>query len=168
MDNYEHIWDTIESLLDKAQETAEYWNVVLVGDYNRAFITDGVSGLLDDYLEGTYSELDIDRDADYSDQYEQMKAEIKKGCRFGDYQEIIHLATRIDKFKAELTSLRGEITPGKLVERKEYDDLYRVWINGRRSDLSREIKAEVDELDYLDGYLDELADLEYTSKEEND
>lgn len=159
MDNYEHIWDTIESLLDKAQETAEYWNVVLVGDYNRAFITDGVSGLLDDYLEGTYSELDIDRDADYSDQYEQMKDEVIAGTRFGDYQEIVHLATRINKFKTELISLRSEITPDRLAEQKEYDDLYRVWINGRRSDLSRDIKAEVDELDYLDGYLWELKEL---------
>lgn len=159
MDNYEHIWDTIESLLDQAQEAAEYNDVVLVGDYNSAFITDGVDALLDDYLEGTYSELDIDRDADYSDQYEQMKDEVKRGCRFGDYQEIVHLATRIDKFKAELVSLRGEITPDKLAKQKEYDDMYRVWINGRRADLSRDIKAEVDELGYLDGYLWELKEL---------
>ena len=159
MDNYEHIWDTIESLLDKAKEAAEYWDIVLVGDYNSAFITNGVSELLNDYLECTSNELDIDRDADYSDQYMKMQAEVKKGCRFGDYQEIVHLATRIDKFKAELISLRSEITPDKLVERKEYDDLYRVWINGRRQDLSREVKAEVDELDYLDSYLEELRQL---------
>ena len=159
MNNYEHIWDTIEALLDKAKETANYDGVILVGDYNRAFITYGVRRLLDEYLEGTSSELDIDRDADYSTRYENMKAEVKKGCRFGDYQEIVHLATRIDKFKLELASLRGEITPDKLVEQKEYDDLYHVWINGRKSDLSREVKAEVDELDYLDGYLEELKEL---------
>lgn len=159
MNNYEHIWDTIEALLDKAEEEAQDWGIVLVGDYNRAFIAIGIRVLLDEYLEGTYNELDINRDADYSDQYEQMKAEIKRGCRFGDYQEIVYLATRISKFKAELISLRGEITPDELAEQKEYDDLYRVWINGRRQDLSREVKAEVDELDYLDGYLEELKEL---------
>lgn len=159
MNNFEYIWDTIENLLDEAQRTAEHDDAVLVGDYNKAYIANGVSGLLDDYLEGTYSELDIDRDADYSDQYEQMKAEVVSGTSFGDYQEIVHLTTRISEFKAELISLRGEITPDKLIERKEYDDLYRVRINGRTVDLSRDIKAEIDELDYLDAYLWELKEL---------
>ena len=159
MDYYDHIWDTIESILDKAQETAKYDGVILVGDYNSAFITNRVDGLLADYLEGTSNELDIDRDADYPAQYMKMMAEVNIGCRFGDYQEIVHLATRIDKFKAELNSLRSEITPDELVDRKEYHDLCRVWINGRRQDLSRDVRAEVDELDYLDGYLWELKEL---------
>ena len=162
-ERYPEIWETIEEKLDKVCEENANQELILIGGYNRAELAfgrhQGVAILLDEYLEGTYDDLDIDRDADYSDQYEQMKAEIQRGCRFGDYQEIVAFSTRL----RELREAMGEIeSPGCLVGCSEYCNLTRVRINGRKSDLGQKITRELESLRALGGYLEELAELEDT------
>lgn len=157
---YPKIWETIEEKLDKVFEENANQELILVGGYNRAELAFGYQGtviLLDEYLEGTYNELDIDRDADDSDQYEQMKAEIKKGCRFGDYQEIISFATRLEELREYMSEI---INPGCLVGSSEYRNLTRVRINGRTADLYPKIIRELESLQELDEYLEELDELE--------
>lgn len=159
-DLYPEIWKTIEEKLDKVRKENANQELILVGGYNRAELAFGHQGtaiLLDEYLEGTCNELDIDRDADYSDQCEQMKAEIKKGCRFGDYQEIISFATRLEELREYMSDMQS---PGCLVGSSEYRDLTRVRINGRTADLYPKVIRELESLQELDDYLEELSELE--------
>lgn len=161
-DRYPEIWKTIEEKLEKVRKESYDQELILVGGYNRAELAFGYQGaaiLLDDYLEGNYDDLDIDRE-DADNQVEQMEAEIKKGCRFGDYQEIISFATRLEEFQKFVRETG--MCPAYLYGSDEYRDLTRVQINGRKADLSQKITHELESLRELDEYLEELEELEDT------
>lgn len=161
-DRYPEIWNTIAEKLDKVCEENDNQELILVGGYNRAELAFGYQGaaiLLDEYLEGNYDDLDIDRE-DTDNQVEQMEAEIKKGCRFGDYQEIISFATRLEEFQ-KFVSETG-VSPAYLYGSVAYSELTRVRINGREADLSQKITHELESLRELDDYLEELEELENT------
>lgn len=159
---YPAIWGTIEEKLDKVYKENDDQELILIGGYNSAELAFGRKGaavLLDEYLEGNYDNLDIDRDADYNKQVEQMIAEVKKGCRFGDYQEIISFATRLEELQWYMSDIQS---PASLVSRDEYRDLTRVCINGRTADLYPKIARELESFVELDDYLEELEQLEDT------
>lgn len=159
---YPAIWKTIEEKLDKVRQDNDKQELILVGGYNRAelaFGRQGVAILLDEYLEGNSNELDIDRYADYSDQVKQMKAEIEKGCHFGDYQEIVAFSTRLEELRERISDM---CCPACLVGASEYYNLPKVFINGRTADLRPRVVCELESLQEFDDYIEELAELEDT------
>lgn len=154
---YGYIYQQLDNLLTEAIHEAENQEIILVGGYSRAELAYGVDKLLDEYLEGDYNDLDIDRNDDYSDQADVMADEVSDGTRFGDYQEIISLASRIRDLQTKLDDLNWkDVNPATIYESSDYNDTFRVWINGRKSDLASKAISAVDALSDLDGYLEEL------------
>ena len=154
---YGYIYQQLDKMLDEAIYDAENQEIILVGGYSRAELAYGVDKLLDEYLEGDYNDLNIDRHDDYSDQADMMADEINDGTRFGDYQEIISLASRLRTLQAWLDYINWKnVNPATIYESTEYNDTFRVWINGRKTTLASEAINTVDALTDLDGYLEEL------------
>lgn len=154
---YSYIYQQLDNLLTEAIHEAENQEIILVGGYSRAELAYGVDKLLDEYLEGDYNDLNIDRDADYSDQADVMADEVKDGTRFGDYQEIISLASRLSDLQTKLDDLNWkDVNPATIYESSDYNDTFRVRINGRTADLASKAISAVDALSDLDGYLEEL------------
>ena len=157
---YDYIYRQLDNLLTEAIHEAENQDIVLVGGYNRAELAygvDGVDKLLDEYLEGDYNDLDIDRNADYDKQAEQMADEISKGARFGDYQEIISLASRLRDLQDKLDDMNWrDVNPATIYESSEYNDAFRVRINGRKANPASQAISNLDALIELDSYLEEL------------
>ena len=154
---YSYIYRQIDKILDEAIYEAENQEIILVGGYSRAELTYGVDKLLDEYLEGNYNELAIDRNDDYSDQADMMADEISDGTCFGDYQEIISLASRLRILQTWLDYINWKkVNPATIYESSEYNDTFRVRINGRKANLASEAINTVDALSDLDGYLEEL------------
>lgn len=154
---YGYIYQQLDNLLTEAIHEADRHDIILVGGYSRAELAYGVDKLLDEYLEGNYNELNIDRNDDYSDQADMMADEINDGTRFGDYQEIIGLASRLRTLQTWLNYINWKnINPATIYESSEYNDIFRVRINGRKMSLASEVINTVDALTELDGYLEEL------------
>ena len=154
---YDYIYRQLDSLLTEAINDAENQDIILVGGYSRAELAYGVDKLLDEYLEGDYNDLDIDPNGDYGDQADMMADEISNGTRFGDYQEIISLASRLRDLQDELDDMnRKNVNPATIYESSDYSDTFRVWINGRKTNLASKAISAVDALSDLDGYLEEL------------
>lgn len=154
---YSHIYQQLNKLVSEAIKEAENKKVILVGGYNRAELAYGVDKLLDEYLEADYNDLDIDRDADYEEQAEQMANEISKGGRFGDYQQITSLASRLSDLRDELADMNWrDVNPATIYDSDSYNDAFRVRINGRTADLGGKVMNAIDALSDLDAYLYEL------------
>lgn len=154
---YNHIYQQLDKLVSEAIKEAENKKVILVGGCNRAELAYGVDKLLDEYLEADYTDLDIDRDADYDTQVEQMANEISKGGRFGDYQQIVSLASRLSDLRDELADMNWrDVNPATIYDSDSYDDAFRVRINGRTADLGGKVMNAIDALSDLDSYLYEL------------
>lgn len=154
---YSYIYQQLDNLLTEAIHEAENQDIILVGGYSRAELAYGVDKLLDEYLEGDYNDLNIDRNDDYSDQADMMADEVSDGTRFGDYQEIISLASRLCDLQAKLDDLNcRDVNPSTIYESSDYNDTFRVWINGRKTDLASKAISAVDALSDLDSYLEEL------------
>lgn len=154
---YNHIYQQLNNLVSEAIKEAENKKVILVGGYNRAELTYGVDKLLDEYLEADCNDLDIDRDADYDTQAEQMADEISKGARFGDYQQITSLASRLNDLRDELADMNWrDVNPAEIYESDSYNGAFRVRINGRKADLGGKVISAIDALSDLDSYLYEL------------
>ena len=154
---YNHIYQQVNKLVSEAINEAENKKVFLVGGYNRAELIYGVDRLLDEYLEADCNDLDIDRDADYGKQAEQMADEISKGARFGDYQQITSLASRLSDLRDELADMNWrDVNPATIYDSDEYNDAFRVLINGRTADLGGKVMNAIDALSDLDSYLYEL------------
>ena len=154
---YNHIYQHLDKLVSEAINEAEDKKVILVGGYNRAELTHGVDKLLDEYLEGDYNDLDIDSDADYEKQAEQMADEISKGARFGDYQQITSLASRLSDLRDELANMNWrDVNPATIYGSDSYNGTFRVRINGRKADLGGKALSAIDALSDLDSYLYEL------------
>lgn len=154
---YNHIYQQLNNLVSEAINEAENKKVILVGGYNRAELIYGVDKLLDEYLEGDCNDLDIDRDADYDKQAEQMADEISKGGRFGDYKQITSLASRLSDLRDELADMNWrDVNPATIYDSDEYNDAFRVRINGRTADLGGKVMNAIDALTDLDSYLYEL------------
>ena len=154
---YNHIYQQLDKLVSEAINEAENKKAFLVGGYNRAELIYGVDKLLDEYLEADCNDLDIDRDADYEKQAEQMANEISKGGRFGDYQQITSLASRLNDLRDELADMNWrDINPATIYDSDEYNDAFRVRINGRTADLGGKVMNAIDALSDLDSYLYEL------------
>lgn len=154
---YSHIYQQLDKLVSEAIHEAENKKVILVGGYNRAELLYGVDKLLDEYLEADYTDLDIDRDADYDTQSEQMANEISKGGRFGDYQQIVSLASRLSDLRDELADMNWrDVNPATIYDSDSYNDAFRVRINGRTADLGGKVMNAIDALSDLDSYLYEL------------
>ena len=154
---YNHIYQHLDKLVSEAINEAENKKVILVGGYNRAELIYGVDKLLDEYLEADANDLDIDRDADYEKQAEQMADEISKGGRFGDYQQITSLASRLSDLRDELADMNWrDFNPAEIYESNFYNDAFRLRINGRKADLGGKAISAIDALSELDSYLYEL------------
>ena len=157
---YDYIYRQLDSLLTEAIHEADRHDIILVGGYSRAELAygvDGVDKLLDEYLEGNYNDLDIDRNADYDKQAEQMADEISKGTRFGDYQEIISLASRLRDLQDKLDDMNWrDVNPATIYESSDYNDAFRVRINGRKANPASDAINTLDALTDLDSYLEEL------------
>lgn len=154
---YSYIYQQLDNLLTEAIHEAENQEIILVGGYSRAELAYGVDKLLDEYLEGDYNDLDIDRNADYYTQADVMADEVSDGTRFGDYQEIISLASRLCALQARLHDMnRKNVNPATIYESSDYNDTFRVWINGRKTNLASKAISAVDALIELDSYLEEL------------
>lgn len=154
---YNHIYQHLDKLVSDAIHEAEDKKVIMVGGYNRAELAYGVDKLLDEYLESDCNDLDIDRDADYDTQAEQMADEISKGARFGDYQQIVSLASRLSDLRDELADMNWrDVNPATIYESDSYNDAFRVRINGRTADLGGKVINAIDALSDLDSYLYEL------------
>lgn len=154
---YNHIYQQLDKLVSEAIKEAENKKVILVGGCNRAELAYGVDKLLDEYLESDYTDLDIDRDADYDTQAEQMADEISKGARFGDYQQITSLASRLSDLRDELADMNWrDVNPATIYDSDSYNDAFRVRINGRTADLGGKVMNAIDALSDLDSYLYEL------------
>lgn len=154
---YNHIYQQLNKLVSEAIKEAENKKVILVGGCNRAELAYGVDKLLDEYLEADYNDLDIDRDADYEEQAEQMANEISKGGRFGDYQQITSLASRLSDLRDELADMNWrDVNPATIYDSDSYNDAFRVRINGRTADLGGKVMNAIDALSDLDAYLYEL------------
>lgn len=154
---YGYIYQQLDKMLDEAIYEAENQEIILVGGYSRAELAYGVDKLLDEYLEGNYNDLNIDRDDDLGDQADMMADEISDGTRFADYQEIISLASRLRTLQAWLDYINWKnVNPATIYESSEYNDTFRVRTNGRKMSLASEVINAVDALADLDGYLEEL------------
>ena len=154
---YNHIYQQLDKLVSEAIHEAENKKAYLVGGYNRAELTYGVDKLLDEYLEADCDDLDIDRDADYEKQAEQMADEISKGARFGDYKQITSLASRLSDLRDELADMNWrDVNPATIYESDSYNGAFRVLINGRMADLGGKVISAIDALSDLDSYLYEL------------
>ena len=154
---YNHIYQQLDNLVSEAINEAENKKVILVGGYNRAELIYGVDKLLDEYLEADCNDLDIDRGADYEKQAEQMADEISKGGRFGDYRQITSLASRLSDLRDELADMNWrDVNPDTIYDSDEYNDAFRVRINGRTADLGGKVMNAIDALSDLDSYLYEL------------
>lgn len=154
---YNHIYQQLDKLVSEAINEAENKKVILVGGYNRAELTYGVDKLLDEYLEADCNDLDIDYDADYEKQAEQMADEISKGARFGYYQQITSLASRLSELRDELAEMNWhDVNPATIYDSNEYNGAFRVRIKGRKADLGGKVISAIDALSDLDSYLYEL------------
>ena len=154
---YNHIYQQLDNLVSEAIKEAENKKAILVGGYNRAELTYGVDKLLDEYLEADCNDLDIDLEADYETQAEQMANEISKGARFGDYQEFVSLASRLSELRDELADMNWhDVNPATIYDSNEYNEAFRVRINGRKADLGGKVISAIDALSDLDSYLYEL------------
>lgn len=154
---YNHIYQQLNNLVSEAINEAENKKVILVGGYSRAELAYGVDKLLDEYLESDCNDLDIDLDADYDTQAEQMADEISKGARFGDYRQLTSLASRLSELRDELADMNWrDVNPATIYESSEYNDAFRVRINGRTADLGGKVMNAIDTLSDLDSYLYEL------------
>ena len=154
---YDYIYRQLDNLLTEAINDAENQEIILLGGYSRAELAYGVDKLLDEYLEGNYNDLDMDRDDDYSDQADMMADEVSDGTRFGDYQEIISLASRLRDLRAKLDDMSYcDINPATIYENSDYSNTFKVRINGRTADLAGKAISAVTALSDLDSYLQEL------------
>lgn len=86
-----------------------------------------------------------------------MADEISKGARFGDYQQITSLASRLSDLRDELADMNWrDVNPAEIYESDSYNGTFRVRINGRTADLGGKAMNAIDALSYLDDCLYEL------------
>lgn len=160
MEHY-NIYNTILEKIDKAIEEDKAHPLLLIGGYRigGTMYTDN-SALLDEYLEGNYTELDVDPDADYSDQFEQFMKEVKTGYTFGDYQEFALLGDRLKEFREEVENRREkDENPTYIYDSKELDDITRVQCNGFKDRIDTAVCRGNEAFKELLGYLEDLNNL---------
>lgn len=157
---YNCIYNHLNSLLALAIDGAYSKGLVLVGDYSEGWIAHGADKLLDEYLEGDYNDLNIDKSAYRAKQLKQMTDAFSKGARFGDYQEIVRLDRRLLYLQDALEEMEShEVSPANIYGGHYYNDTFRVWIHERRASLKINCIGELDELAELDEYLKELVEV---------
>lgn len=157
---YNYIYRDLNNRLALAIDGAAMRQVILVGDYSEAGIAHGADDLLDEYLEGDYNDLNIDKGADRENQLKQMNDAIDKGARFGEYQEIISLERRLLYLQDILEEFEShDVSPANIYGGHYYNDTFRVWTHGKRANLKSFCLGAVDELAELDEYLNELVEV---------
>ena len=157
---YNCIYNNLDKLLGLAIDSSYSHGVVLVGDYSEAWLAHGACRLLDEYLESGYNDLAIDKSADYDKQLKQMTDAINKGTKFGEYQEIIALDSRLIHLEGILEEMEShDVSPANIYGSHYYNDTFRVWILERRASLKDVAIGAVDELAELDEYLKELVEV---------
>ena len=158
---YYNIYNTILEKIDKAIEEDTAHPLLLIGNYRtgETMNTDN-SALLDEYLEGNYTELDVDPDAEYSDQFEQFMKEVKTGYTFGDYQEFALLGDRLKEFREEVENRQEkDENPAYIYDSNELDDITRVQCNGFKDRVDTAVARENEAFKELLDYLEDLNNL---------
>lgn len=148
---FNRTWEAIQEKLDKAIEEDKAYPALLIGDYKRAYpMSLNNSALFDEFIEGDHwREFELDPEDDYSEGFEKFTDLVKKGYRFGDYQQFVTLADRLAELKETADKLEGNgAKPTELLE-PAYDAV-RVRCNGH--------KDSVDLRGYNDSYI-ELVEL---------
>lgn len=142
-------------MLDKIRDEVNSHPVYMVGGYKTAYVTD-LYGLYGDYGGYMYST----GLAQLGTSYEDFKNGIESGERFGDIQQI----KPVKKLVKELTDLitdamNADENPSKIYDNDQYSELYRVWINGRKTSLINDLINSYESIAALDEFLSELSSM---------
>lgn len=155
---YYNIYNTILEKIDKAIEEDKAHPLLLIGNYRHGEVMHlDNSALFDEFIEGDpeFEAMDVDPLADYSEQFEQFTEALRKGYRFGDYQEFALLGNRLKELREEVGSKQEkDENPADIYDSKELDDITRVQCNGFKDRVDtavcRENEAFKELLDYLE------------------
>lgn len=163
---YYNIYNTILEKVDKAIEEDKAHPLLLIGGYRTGEVMylDN-SALFDEFIEGEpeYEAMEVDPLADYSEQFEQFTEALRKGYRFGDYQEFALLGNRLKEFREEVESRQEkDENPADIYGSKELDDITRVWCNGFKDSVYTAVARKNETFKELLGYLEDLSNL-YTN-----
>lgn len=161
---YEQIWSTIKAKVDKAVEANNACPLLMVGEYSTAYAMrwDNVNTLFDEYMQDNprYSDMGVKSTASDDEQLEQFKAGIRAGNTFGDYQQFILFADKLQELKVDVerwTERNGN--PAHLYDNYDYYNAFSVWVNGHKPSIYDDLARQLPELAELDEYLSELNNL---------
>lgn len=167
--NYKTIWATINGKLNDAINEDKRNPLLLIGGYRAGEVMRlDNSALFDEFMDGDpdYYAMDVDPQVDYNEQFEQFTDALRKGYRFGDYQQFATLQSRLETLRAEFERLEtNDYNPARLWDSAELASACRVWINGGTVDLSDKLAQWNDAFAELLGYLEELDHLAWDNEE---
>lgn len=160
MSKYNQIYEAIKSKLNEVREENNRYSLIIVGEYRDAYAMPMGKRieLFNEYLERDSNELDIDKSADYNEQFEQFNAAICKGETFGDYQEFEAFSDRIEHFADELDEFDvKDKDPRAIFQSSAFNELTMARINGGRLDVTQSLSQNSDSFGELYELLAELA-----------
>lgn len=134
---FNRTWEAIQEKLDRAIAEDKARPLLLIGGYRHGEIAPlDNSALFDEFIEGDHwREFELDPEDDYSEGFEKFTELVKKGYRFGDYQQFVTLADRLAELKEAADKLEGNgAKPTELLE-PAYDAV-RVRCNGHKDSVN--------------------------------
>ena len=157
--DYNRIWETISEKLDKVIEEDKRNPLLLIGGYRHGEVMPlDNSALFDEFLDGDpeWDAMEVDPKAEYGKQFEQFTEALRKGYRFGDYQEFAPLQSRLLTLKDKAERLaEQDKRPTELLEAVQ--SVARVRCNGYADSVS--LRGWNDNYCELEEYLEQLSNL---------
>ena len=153
MSKYPITYDVLYDMVDAIRYESFSYPYYLVGDYKTAYITD-LNRLYNDYIKyacetGLY---------ELGESVEDFKNGIESGERYGDIQEIKSSIDMVAKLSELIVDLRlADESPAKIYDNNQYNDLFRVWINGRKTSFIGDLIIRYESIAKLDDFLNELS-----------
>lgn len=153
MSKYSTTYDILANMVDDFRRESLSFPSFLIGDYRTAYITD-LNELYNDYdsyacATGSY---------ELGESVDDFKNAINSGDTYGDVQEIKPISKLVSELTELIVDLRlADELPTNIYDNCRYSDLFKVWINGRKSSLVSDLINRYESIAKLDDFLNELA-----------
>lgn len=153
MSQYSTTYDILDNMVDAIRYDLYSHPQYLVGDYDNAYVSD-LNQLYYDYIKyacetGLY---------ELGESVEDFKNGIESGERYGDIQEVKTYIDFMSQLGSLIVNLRlADESPAKIYDNNQYNDLFRVWINGRKTSLIGDLIIRYESIAKLDDFLNELS-----------